>query len=204
MEIPKLNSAVLREVDELEETKNSQKISVCNQPNGVHYSANSDSFVIDMNGFSNGGTKEPNTNPRITLQRNLSRKGSQRGGDKMIASNTAPMDRDSSSPTVAVGATMAEKAGAKVAVAVAVGSQQDHLGVAQVHHQITITTANTAAPVERGFLRRNSFRRPSSSWFLDPKKVLLLFATVSCIGSMILIYFTLAIGKPDTEERGFD
>ncbi|CAK9327346.1 unnamed protein product [Citrullus colocynthis] len=201
MENPKLNPASLREVNQLEETKNSQKISVCSQPNGVHYSTNSDSFVIDMNGFSNGGTKEPTTNPRITLQRNLSRKGSQRGGDKMIASNSAPMDRDSSSPTVAVGATMAERA-AGSAVAVAVGSQQDHLGVPQVHHQITITTGNTAAPVERAILRRNSFRRPPSSWLLDPKKVLLLFATVSCVGSMVLIYFTLAIGKP--EERGFD
>lgn len=72
---------------------------------------------------------------------------------------------------------MAEKA-AGSAVAVAVGSQQDHLGVPQVHHQITITTGNTALPVERAILRRNSFRRPPSSWLLDPKKVLLLFATV--------------------------
>ncbi|XP_022140038.1 uncharacterized protein LOC111010789 [Momordica charantia] len=201
MEIPKLNSASLREVNQLEETKNSQKISVCSQPNGVHYATNSDSFVIDMNGFSNGGgTKETSPNPRITLQKNLSRKGFQRGGDRMITSNSAPTDRDSSSPPVAVGATMAEKAGAAVVV-----SQQDHLGLPQVHHQITITTAgNTAAPVERSILRRNSFRRAPSSWFLDPKKVLLLFATVSCIGSMVLIYFTLAIGKPNAEERGFD
>lgn len=72
---------------------------------------------------------------------------------------------------------MAEKA-AGSAVAVAVGSQQDHLGVPQVHHQITITTGSTAAPVERPILRRNSFRRPPSYWMLDPKKVLLLFATV--------------------------
>ncbi|KAE8652674.1 uncharacterized protein LOC101220245 isoform X1 [Cucumis sativus] len=203
MEIPKLNpSSTHRELNPSEETRNSQKISVCSQSNGVHYSTNSDSFVIDMNGFSsNGGTKESTTNPRITLQRNSSRKGPQRGGDKMIANNSAPIDRDSSSPTV--GATMAEKA-AGPAAAVAVGSQQDHLGVPQVHHQITITTGNTAAPVERAILRRNSFRRPPSSWMLDPKKVLLLFATVSCIGSMVLIYFTLAIGKPNAEQRGFD
>ncbi|XP_022994140.1 uncharacterized protein LOC111489966 isoform X2 [Cucurbita maxima] len=124
-------------------------------------------------------------NPKLS---NLSRKGSQRGGDMMIATSSAPM---------------AEKLATVAEVALAVGSAKDHLGIQQFHHQITITTGSTAAPDEQALFRRNSFRRSSSSWFLDPKKVLLFFATVSCIGSMVLICFTLAIGKPNAGELGF-
>ncbi|XP_023542793.1 uncharacterized protein LOC111802598 isoform X1 [Cucurbita pepo subsp. pepo] len=124
------------------------------------------------------------------LQSNLSRKGSQRGGDMMIATSSAPMAEKSATAAAAE-------------VALVVGSAKDHLGVQQFHHQITITTGTTAAPDEHALFRRNSFRRSSSSWFLDPKKVLLFFATVSCIGSMVLICFTLAIGKPTAGELEF-
>ena len=101
----------------------------------------------------------------LKLQSNLSRKGSQRGGDMMIATSSAPMAEKSATAAAAE-------------VALVVGSAKDHLGVQQFHHQITITTGTTAAPDEHALFRRNSFRRSSSSWFLDPKKVLLFFATV--------------------------
>ncbi|KAJ0018002.1 hypothetical protein Pint_10880 [Pistacia integerrima] len=68
----------------------------------------------------------------------------------------------------------------------------------QVHHQITITTGNiiTNTPDSgRCTVRRNSFKRSSSLWVLDPKRVLLFFATLSSMGTMLLIYFTLSMSK---------
>ncbi|XP_039019683.1 uncharacterized protein LOC120151239 [Hibiscus syriacus] len=62
-----------------------QKISVSHHINGFQHTADnkSDGFVIDMEGFSHGGSnKEINQNSRLT--KSLSRKGSQRGGDKKI------------------------------------------------------------------------------------------------------------------------
>ncbi|PPD99728.1 hypothetical protein GOBAR_DD03244 [Gossypium barbadense] len=49
----------------------------------------------------------------------------------------------------------------------------------QVHHQIAITTGNITAATESRFsLRRNSFRRYPPPWLLDPKRILMLFATL--------------------------
>lgn len=62
-----------------------------------------------------------------------------------------------------------------------VGVAANHCSSPQVHHQITITAGNIAATAindGRNFSRRNSFKRHSSNWGLDPKRVLLLFATL--------------------------
>ncbi|KAK8974112.1 hypothetical protein V6N11_064600 [Hibiscus sabdariffa] len=49
----------------------------------------------------------------------------------------------------------------------------------QVHHQITITTGSITAATENRFNpRRNSCRRPPLPWLLDPKRILMLFATL--------------------------
>ncbi|KAF9683433.1 hypothetical protein SADUNF_Sadunf04G0013100 [Salix dunnii] len=132
----------------------------------------SESFVIDMESFSHGINKDINTNPRITLQRNLSRKGSPRGGggggsEKKIHSNISHLcDREaivaSSSPR---GPSTPEKA-----AAVTVGTP-DHSSSPQVHHQITITTGTINGTPEGRCIRRNSFKRASPSWGLDPKRV---------------------------------
>lgn len=54
----------------------------------------------------------------------------------------------------------------------------DNSSSPQVHHQITITANNISTVTDgRSVLRRNSFKR-SSSWALDPKKILFLFATL--------------------------
>ncbi|KAF2550907.1 hypothetical protein F2Q68_00037240 [Brassica cretica] len=71
-------------------------------------------------------------------------------------------------------------------------------------HQITVTTtAATGGNViseqnrERrfGFARKSSFKRSRTSWMLDPKKILIFFATLSSMGSILLIIFTLSISK---------
>ncbi|KAI5590570.1 hypothetical protein POPTR_004G023000v4 [Populus trichocarpa] len=184
----------------LEETMEAQKLTVLDRIDGFQYTKEkSDSFVIDMESFSHGINKDINTNQRITLQRNLSRKGSPRGGggggEKKIHSNLSHLcDKEaivaSASPR---GPSTPEKA-----AVVTVGTP-DHSSSPQVHHQITITTGSINGTPEGRCIRRNSFKRASPSWVLDPKRVLFFFATLSSMGTMLLIYLTLSIGKLKTD-----
>uniref|UniRef100_A0A803NZ24 Uncharacterized protein n=1 Tax=Cannabis sativa TaxID=3483 RepID=A0A803NZ24_CANSA len=74
----------------------------------------------------------------------------------------------------------------------------------QVHHQITITAGNISTVTDgRSVLRRNSFKR-SSSWAFDPKKILFFFATLSSVGTILLIYLTLSMSKYNTDDNGLD
>ncbi|KAB2079278.1 hypothetical protein ES319_A06G221200v1 [Gossypium barbadense] len=193
-ENPKLDLASSNEIS-------TQKISVSDHISGFQYTADKpDSFVIDMDSFSHGGlNKEINQNPRIT--KSLSRKGSMRGDKKIITSNcTNSNDKDSFVATSPKGSNTVEKP-----TTVSVGST-DRTNNPQVHHQITITTGNIKAPPASRFslLRRSNSRRSSSPWVLDPKRILFLFATLSSMGTILLIYFTLSIGKTDGDENGFD
>ncbi|KAB2026841.1 hypothetical protein ES319_D06G248500v1 [Gossypium barbadense] len=193
-ENPKLDLASSNEIS-------TQKISVSNHISGFQYTADKpDSFVIDMDSFSHGGlNKEINQNPRIT--KSLSRKGSVRGDKKIITSNcTISNDKDSIVATSPKGSNTVEKP-----TTVSVGST-DQTNNPQVHHQITITTGNIKAPPDSRFslLRRNNSRRSSSPWVFDPKRILFLFATLSSMGTILLIYFTLSIGKTVGDENAFD
>lgn len=199
-ENPKLDLDNSCEVCGLEENMGTQKISVSDHMNGFQYTAEkSDSFVIDMDGFSHGTNKDISNitaNSRFTLQRSLSRKGTQRDSPRANANN-----RDfavvTSSPRGGLGSGTPEKS-----ALVAVGTM-DNSSNPQVHHQITITTGNT--PTEsRFFSRRNSFKPLRSPWVLDPKKVLFFFATLSSMGTILLIYFTLSIGKLNAKEDAMD
>ncbi|KAK8517328.1 hypothetical protein V6N13_092609 [Hibiscus sabdariffa] len=198
-----------------EEKTSTQKISILDHTNGFQYTTTdkSDSFVIDTESFSHGGFhKESNPNPRIT--RSLSRKGSQRDKKKKtIAPGLS--DRDSSvstsSPKVLSWmqsfcmdclkfqwSCMPEKP------TVVVAGTTDPATNQQVHHQITITTGSIAAATESRFSRRNSCRRPPPPWLLDPKGILMLFAALSSIGSILLIYFTLSMSKTNGDGGGLD
>ncbi|KAK8517330.1 hypothetical protein V6N13_092609 [Hibiscus sabdariffa] len=186
-----------------EEKTSTQKISILDHTNGFQYTTTdkSDSFVIDTESFSHGGFhKESNPNPRITknLQRSLSRKGSQRDKKKKtIAPGLS--DRDSSVSTSSPkGSCMPEKP------TVVVAGTTDPATNQQVHHQITITTGSIAAATESRFSRRNSCRRPPPPWLLDPKGILMLFAALSSIGSILLIYFTLSMSKTNGDGGGLD
>ncbi|KAF8398764.1 hypothetical protein HHK36_014622 [Tetracentron sinense] len=55
------------------------------------------------------------------------------------------------------------------------------------------TTLNGSNFIDPGDGRSKRFNRFFS---LNPRKILLIFATVSCMGTLILIYFTLAINRP--------
>ncbi|XP_028806164.1 uncharacterized protein LOC114761019 [Neltuma alba] len=154
----------------------------------------SDSFVIDMEAFSSANTnKDSNSNPRITLQRSVSRKG---WSDKKVnVPAAALLDWDA----VPSACSSSPKGCCNVAgtpekmVAPVVGSANNY-GSPRFHHQITVMTATAmmGEAKSKSMDRRNSFKR-SSNWGLDPKKVLLFFATLSSIGSILLIYLTFMV-----------
>ncbi|XP_006467972.2 uncharacterized protein LOC102624937 isoform X3 [Citrus sinensis] len=152
-----------------ESSSSTPKISLLDHVNGFHYNAlkKSDNFVIDMDAFSHGINKDStnNANSRITLQKSLSRKGSQRGGcGAEKKSNSNANDRDA---TLAASSPRGPSTPEKPAGA-AIGSTD----IPQVHHQITITTGNIiTTPDSKSGFRRNSLKRSSHSWAIDPKRV---------------------------------
>ncbi|EOA15618.1 hypothetical protein CARUB_v10005753mg [Capsella rubella] len=190
---------------------------------GFQNTVNPDGFVtIDVESFSHVMHKDfSSSSPRITLQRNVSRKGSPRsnnnnnerklqcdanGNDKELSLPQSPL-RGSSTPEKpnTVGST--DHAGTATTAATSAVSVSPL-------HQITITTAAAAAGNmitdqnrERrfGFSRKSSsFKRSNTSWMLDPKKIVLFFATLSSMGSILLIIFTLSISKSNSGDMSLD
>ncbi|XP_057762472.1 uncharacterized protein LOC130982472 isoform X4 [Arachis stenosperma] len=164
-----------------------------------------DSFVIHIDAFSSSSptttaaatttttTPPPNNNPRIT--RSLSRKGSQRGGGRKVNGNATLHDKDTATSSPKVGGSCTPEKAALLGV-----GSIDHSINPHIHHQIPVTpTGTTAAESAKSLTRRNSFRR-SSLWALDPRRVLLFLATLSSMGTMLLIYFTLAISKQNSDD----
>ncbi|KAL2473452.1 uncharacterized protein Fot_49188 [Forsythia ovata] len=149
------------------EEKGSEEISVSNHVNGFQYTAiKSDSLVLDMERLE----KDINANSRIKLQRSLSRKGTFRGAEKKTISNTGNI-----SPRAALhGGGTPEKP-----LYVAVGGGDNSINP-PVHNQITIMNGSMGnTDVESKFVgKRLSFRRSSPSRTIDPRRILLFFATL--------------------------
>ncbi|KAA8519992.1 hypothetical protein F0562_014248 [Nyssa sinensis] len=189
------------EAYEIEEMGN-QKFSISDQTNSLQSTnIKSDSFTVDMERFSLSTEKDTSAYSRITLQRSLSRKGSHRSGEKKVNLVTGN-ERDMS--VVATSSPRAALVGASTPMVVTVGAT-DHPISPQLHHQITIMTGNmsgttTPTTITEGKLggKRFSFRRSPPCWTIDPRRVLLFFATLSSMGTILLIYFTLRMGKLST------
>ncbi|KAK7280189.1 hypothetical protein RJT34_25251 [Clitoria ternatea] len=203
-EIPELDlgGSSCEALDSEQKNMGTQRILVSDHINAYQYSAEkADSFVIDMDSFSSTINKDStNANSRITLQRNLSRKGSQRGGDSKVNGNVTLHDKDTVPTTCSPKVAMVGSSAGERSAMVAAGSTH-HSTNPQVHHQITVTASNMCATTTESkcVTRRSSFKR-TSSWLLDPKRVLLFFATLSSMGTMLLIYFTLTISKQNADE----
>nr|GMD02947.1 uncharacterized protein LOC109165303 isoform X1 [Ipomoea batatas]GMD10196.1 uncharacterized protein LOC109165303 isoform X1 [Ipomoea batatas] len=172
----------------------SQKISVLDEQTSGTKPA--DSFVVDMERFSNNLLeKDLAANSRIKkLQRSLSRKGSVRSSERKPNPNENPIIATSPRAAPLHGASTPEKL-----TVVTMGATDN--SAPQPHNQITIM-AGGATPAESKLGgRRFSFRRPSSpSWTIDPRRILLFFATLSSMGTMLLIYFTLSMGNLSGDE----
>ncbi|XP_031130781.1 uncharacterized protein LOC116032395 isoform X3 [Ipomoea triloba] len=169
----------------------SQKISVLDEHTSGTKPA--DSFVVDMERFSNNLLeKDLAANSRI--KRSLSRKGSVRSSERKPNPNAA-----NENPIIATSPRAAPSTPEKLTV-VTMGATDN--SASQPHNQITIM-AGGATPAESKLGgRRFSFRRPSSSpsWTIDPRRILLFFATLSSMGTMLLIYFTLSMGNLSGDE----
>lgn len=164
--------------------------------NGLQYTAiKSDSFVLDMECLE----KDINANSRIKLQRSLSRKGTFRGVDKKNTANEKDISVIATSPRAAL------HGGGKPEKPLAVGSDGNSVN-SPVHNQITImngSIGNKAVESKFGG-KRFSFRRSSPSWTIDPRRILLFFATLSSIGTILLIYCTLHVSKHNGDYNAQD
>ncbi|KAM7506212.1 hypothetical protein LguiB_005116 [Lonicera macranthoides] len=198
------------------EDKGCEKISISDEISRLQHSTlKSDSFIVDMERFSHVTTKDVNPNSRIT--RNLSRKGSQRGGEKKMNSSIEN-ERDPShvNPTSSPRATATAAASllgtstpAEKPMLVTVGAT---INPKLHHHQITIstgkdstgTTTPTAESRYYATKRLICFKRPSPCRTIDPRRLLFIFATLSSMGTILLIYFTLSMGKFNGDESGLN
>ncbi|MFS7987102.1 hypothetical protein Hanom_Chr11g01018421 [Helianthus anomalus] len=133
-----------------------------------HLKMNPDSFQVDMEAFSHLTNKDATFNSRFHLPRSLSRKGE----EKKLSNTSVDNERD---------AIFSPK-----------GTTEP-----QSHHQISITTTVAAAtgtpmksiPIGK---RSSSFKHTS---IFNPSRILFFFATLSSIGTIMLIYFTLSMAK---------
>lgn len=187
----------------------SQKITVADRYiNGLNHengAKKSDNFIVDLESFSNGLEKEPTTNStitnsRITLQRSLSRKGPQRGTEKKI--NDRDIHAPSSSPKGTQVSSTPEKPLSPLTLSM--GSPDNSINNQLPQHQITIRTGGMNTVADGRWGKRSSFKRSPTSWFSDPKRILLFFATLSSMGTILLIYFTLSINKSNEKEGVLD
>ncbi|CAL0320707.1 unnamed protein product [Lupinus luteus] len=186
VEIPKsnLSSSYCESLEREEKNMGSEKMSVSEQINAYQYTAEeSESFVVDMDSFSPRiNNKDTKPNSRITLQRSLPRKGSQRGGDRKVNGNATLLDRDTVSATSSPKAALVGPNWPEKTAVAAVGSPRHSINT-QLHHQITITAANICSnsnnnnTESKSLSRRYNFKRPSS-WLIDPKRVVLFCATL--------------------------
>ncbi|XP_017243149.1 uncharacterized protein LOC108215241 isoform X2 [Daucus carota subsp. sativus] len=136
----------------------------------------SDSFIVEMERFSHSSSKNVSPiNSRITCK--LSRKGS--NSEKKMNSNA-----DTEKGGKRVDSSTPEKP-----ILVTVGATSHPFD-----QHISITTPNTTTETTESKLgcKRNSFKR-SSSWTIAPRRILFFFATLSSMGTILLIYLTLSM-----------
>ncbi|KAJ6841862.1 uncharacterized protein M6B38_304355 [Iris pallida] len=131
--------------------------------------------TVDVGSLSALAGREANSSPRVI--KSISRKESQRSTEKKAAA-----EEDA---TAAYALSVGAHASGKIAVA----------GHVAVIEEAVPPFATSTTPTASAKLRRlgSGGRRPSP--WLHPRKDLLFFATVSSIGTMILLYFTLSTGK---------
>ncbi|KAI3742960.1 hypothetical protein L1987_60659 [Smallanthus sonchifolius] len=137
----------------------------------------SDSFQVDMESFSHLTNKDDAHNSRFNLPRSLSRKGE----EKKMSNPRVDNEKD---------AIFSPK-----------GTNEP-----QHHHQITIITtavAATGTPTKSllGGKRSSSFKQTS---IINPTRILFFFATLSSMGTILLIYFTLSMAKHNKDNNLLD
>ncbi|KAD4982332.1 hypothetical protein E3N88_19003 [Mikania micrantha] len=169
-----------------------------------------DSFTVDMEPFTHLSNKELNPNSRII--KSLSRKESQKGSDKKMNSNCAMNDGNGDviySPKGSFFNLMTENMSEKLKLL-----DQTNMSCPQVHHQITIVTGSTTAttttsamtikspvtPTKSSVIlkRSRSFKQSS---IINPRRILMFFATLSSLGTVVLICLTLSMSRFNEDDN---
>ncbi|KAL8259348.1 hypothetical protein R6Q59_027301 [Mikania micrantha] len=166
-----------------------QEISVCNEISNMK----SDSFQVDMKPFSHLTNKDESFNSRSYLPRSLSKKGEEK--KKMMMSD--PCNDNERNAIFSLKGNMPE-----TSIPASIGTIDP-----QRHHQITIITAATANAAATGSpstkskmigKRSSSFKQTS---IINPTRIVFFFATLSSMGTILLIYFTLSMAKYNGDKR---
>ncbi|XP_008809846.2 uncharacterized protein LOC103721425 [Phoenix dactylifera] len=138
----------------------------------------SDGFVaIDigaLSALSANNDKDSTSSPRVSMVKSLSRKGSQRSG--------GGLERKAAEGETANSFPGGPGGGEKPAAWVHVAGEREASGL-----------QSAATPTAAGGRSRRLGRR-QTPW-LDPRRVLVFFASLSSMGTLILLYFTLSMGK---------
>ncbi|KAK9681623.1 hypothetical protein RND81_10G015900 [Saponaria officinalis] len=164
-----------------------------------------DCFVVDLESFSSSVHYNESTslfdttcsNSTIKLQRSLSRKAPQCGMERKIN------DRDAFAPSSSSKDTQAKSTQEKPVSpsTLPMVTQDNSVNNHHSHHQITIKTANVHTVPDKQWGQRSSFKRSRPSWLYDrPRRILLIFATLSSIGTILLILFTLSMSKRNEKD----
>jgi len=180
-----------------------QKTSVPDQANRLQcLNFDSDSYVVDVERLSL--ITEKDITPNSRLPRNSSRKVSSQKKNMETTINPSTSNEKDIGIVASTSSPRAPSAGdgrPEKPMVVTVGTTKDQPTTPHVHHQITIMTGNGNVGVRNAGERRwsdgkrFSFRRSSPSWAVDPRRILLFFATLSSMGTILLICFTLSISK---------
>ncbi|XP_048132745.1 uncharacterized protein LOC115728134 [Rhodamnia argentea] len=163
----------------------------------------SENFVVDMESLSNMAMKESAKSSWI--MGGVTRKSLKCGAEKKSIATANANAHDHK--------TDAEKAEEAIITTPerpnmeAGGKTTDHSNGAQANHQITIATTisdvvgDSKCTVAGGkcIVRRSASRHTYLQWILYPKRILFFFATLSSMGTILLIYFTLSITNPQLD-----
>ncbi|KAK9133527.1 hypothetical protein Scep_013055 [Stephania cephalantha] len=153
-------------------------------------SASSDSFVVDMGRFSDGlghPDKEmmsPNSRITVKMPRSFSRKGSQ------ISQGPVGVADSSSNVTSLGGGCTAENK--KFTISPSIPSETKQFTTIEGAHVINI-------PGETKLMKSHSRQRSWNARLISPRRVLLFFATISSMGTLLLLYFTLSMARAEME-----
>lgn len=163
----------------------------------------SENFVVDMESLSNMAMKE--SAKSCWIMGGVTRKSFKCGAEKKIHATTANANahdhRIDAEKAEELTITTPERPNMEAG-----GTMSDHSNDARANHQITITGTTDAVGDGRCTvaggkctIRRSASRRTSLSRILYPKRILFFFATLSSVGTILLIYFTLCITKPEPD-----
>ncbi|KAI3795768.1 hypothetical protein L1987_38427 [Smallanthus sonchifolius] len=171
---------------------------------------NGDSFTVDMEPFSHLCNKELTLSSRII--RSPSRKESQKGTDKKMNSNCVMNDVDGDTIHSPKGSSSSLMVGTIPEKLMLLDQTTDQIKSPQVHHQITIMTGGTnpttsaatikpsGTPTKSSVLwkRSRSFKQSS---IINPRRILMFFATLSSMGTVLLICLTLSMSRFNEDDN---